>query len=545
MKSFVFLRILYNRIMTQMILFFLSILIFLAIMAQKFTNRIKVPMLLGFIVLGLFIGNGNIASFRYENFELTEIVCSCALVIVMFYGGFGTNWKAAKNQAVVAGALASIGVLLTAMITGLFCVFVLGLEPLIGFLIGALISSTDAASVFSILRTSNLSLKYHTDSLLEVESGSNDPMSYMLVMILLTMMKDGMTFESIVITLLVQVGVGFLIGWLIFYLAKLVLMYVDLEIAGFLTIFVLACAFASFSLASMLKGNGYLAVYITGILMGNAKLGNKKELVHFFDGLSALMQIVLFFILGLLAQPEKIIALLPISFAVFLILSFVSRPISVFGIMLFDKRAHFNQMLMVSFAGLRGAASIVFAIMAMVDEATFGMDVFHLVFGVVLFSILIQGTLLPWVARKLDMVDLEGNVLKTFTDYDEEGQLSFIEVFLERGSRLHGLAIESLRLPSGLAIAIVERKGKKIVPTGKLVLQELDRLVFVGRGMEQSSTLLDQEVIEKGDGRIGKILETLHEEIRPIVFIGRNGQYIVPSGVTILEENDILVYVKS
>ncbi|WP_290172548.1 cation:proton antiporter, partial [uncultured Dubosiella sp.] len=259
-------------------------------------------------------------------------------------------------------------------------------------------------SVFSILRSQNLSLKYHTDSLLEVESGSNDPMSYMLVLIVLTMMKGGMSASSVVAMLVVQIVVGFLTGWIVFFLGGLFLRRVDLEIAGFLTIFIFACALASYGLASVLGGNGYLAVYVTGILMGNAKIGQKKELVHFFDGLSALMQIVLFFILGLLARPALIFKMLPVSFLVFLALSVLSRPLAVF-LILGLKKAPWRQSALVSFAGLRGAASIVFAIMAMVDQAEFGLDVFHLVFGVVLFSIVIQGSLLPWAARKLDLVD--------------------------------------------------------------------------------------------------------------------------------------------
>ena len=254
-----------------------AVLIFCAVVVEKMTSKVKLPMLLGFIVLGLFLGNGSFSTLRYDDYSLTETICSCALIIVMFYGGFGTNWKEAKSTAVSAGLLASFGVAISAFATAAFCVFVLGFAPLTGLLVGALVSSTDAASVFSILRSQNLSLKYHTDSLLEVESGSNDPMSYMLVLIVLTMMKGGMSASSVVAMLVVQIVVGFLTGWIVFFLGRLFLRRVDLEIAGFLTIFIFACALASYGLASVLGGNGYLAVYVTGILMGNAKIGQKRS----------------------------------------------------------------------------------------------------------------------------------------------------------------------------------------------------------------------------------------------------------------------------
>lgn len=314
--TFLFARILYNVVMTQYFILLAALLIFCAVAVEKMTSKIKMPMLLGFIALGLFIGNGSMSMIRYEDYSLTETICSCALIIVMFYGGFGTSWKEARPVAVSAGLLASLGVLATALLTSAFCIAVLGFPPLTGLLIGALICSTDAASVFSILRSRHLALKYHTDSLLEVESGSNDPMSYMLVLIILTMMKGGMTFENIVTMLVAQIALGLLAGWLVYYAAKVFLEKVELEIAGFLTIFVFACALASYASAALIGGNGYLAVYMTGILMGNAKLREKKELVHFFDGLSALMQIVIFFILGLLAKPDLLLAMLPMAFVI-------------------------------------------------------------------------------------------------------------------------------------------------------------------------------------------------------------------------------------
>lgn len=452
-----------------------AVLIFCAVAVEKMTSKVKLPMLLGFIVLGLFLGNGSFSTLRYDDYSLTETICSCALIIVMFYGGFGTNWKEAKSTAVSAGLLASFGVAISAFATAAFCVFVLGFAPLTGLLVGALVSSTDAASVFSILRSQNLSLKYHTDSLLEVESGSNDPMSYMLVLIVLTMMKGGMSASSVVAMLVVQIVVGFLTGWIVFFLGGLFLRRVDLEIAGFLTIFIFACALASYGLASVLGGNGYLAVFL---------------------------------ILGL-------------------------------------KKAPWRQSALVSFAGLRGAASIVFAIMAMVDQAEFGLDVFHLVFGVVLFSIVIQGSLLPWAARKLDMVDQSHSVFKTFNDYSEEGDLCFCEVKLDKTSRFANRTIAKLGLPPGLAVALVLRNGKRHVPDGDFVLRPLDTLIVTGTKFDSAGKLLDQERIDEGDERIGQPLSSLEGDVQRLVCIQRGASYIVPDGSTVLCGNDLLIFVKS
>ncbi len=542
--TFLFARILYNVVMTQYFILLAALLIFCAVAVEKMTSKIKMPMLLGFIALGLFIGNGSMSMIRYEDYSLTETICSCALIIVMFYGGFGTSWKEARPVAVSAGLLASLGVLATALLTSAFCIAVLGFPPLTGLLIGALICSTDAASVFSILRSRHLALKYHTDSLLEVESGSNDPMSYMLVLIILTMMKGGMTFENIVTMLVAQIALGLLAGWLVYYAAKVFLEKVELEIAGVLTIFVFACALASYASAALIGGNGYLAVYMTGILMGNAKLREKKELVHFFDGLSALMQIVIFFILGLLAKPDLLLAMLPMAFVIFLALSLFARPAAVFAI-LGLKKAPWQQSALVSFAGLRGAASIVFAIMAMADQAEFGLDVFHLVFGIVLFSITIQGTLLPFAARKLDMVNGEGNVLKTFNDYSEDGDLCFCQVVLDQRTPLHGHTIESLALPSGLSVALVLRNRKPLVPHGGLILHALDTLIVTGTKFESAGKLLDQERIEAQDERIGRALMDLQGDVHRIVCIKREEGYVVPDGTTILQEGDMLIFLKS
>lgn len=527
--------------MVTRLLFLAALVIFLSVAVSRLATRLKVPMLLGFICLGLFAGNDFGIGPEFSNYSLTESVCTAALVVVMFDGGFQTRWKTARHAALPAGVLASLGVVATAFLTGGFCHWILGMDWLPGLLTGALISSTDAASVFSILRSRNLSLKDHTDSLLELESGSNDPFSYLMVTVILTMLQQPVSPEEISLILLSQIGIGILGGWLVSRFALWFLKHVELEFAGFLTVFVLGCALMAYAGTSLARGNGYLAVYLCGLILGNTRLHYKKELVHFFDGLSALMQMTIFFILGLLADPGEILQVLPVSLAVFLFLTLVARPAAVFAI-LSGFGSSLRQMVLVSAAGLRGAASIVFAIMAMVSGAGFGLDVFHIIFGVVLFSITIQGSLLPWLARVLDMTDVSGNILKTFSDYSEAPDLQFSLLELQPGTLWHGKRLSDLALPSGMAAALVLRGKERIVPDGDTMLQEKDRLVVTSQPYSSGRSLLDSEVLEEGDPRIGQSLTVLHA--RPIVCIEREHRMIVPEGTTVLQEGDVLVFIQ-
>ncbi|WP_304775413.1 potassium/proton antiporter [uncultured Faecalibaculum sp.] len=527
--------------MVTVLLLMAAIVIILSVIVSRLASRLKVPMLLGFIFLGLFVGNDASLGPVFSDFALTESICTAALVIVMFDGGFQTRWKAAKKAALPAGILATAGVLTTAALTGLFCHYALGMPWLTALLTGSLISSTDAASVFSILRNQKLALRDHTDSLLELESGSNDPVSYLLVTVILTMMQTTVTWLDILWILLCQIGIGLLAGWLISRFALWFLSKVQLEFSGFLTVFVLACALMAYAGSTLLAGNGYLAVYLAGLILGNSRLRHKKELVPFFDGLSTLMQMTIFFILGLLADPDSILAVLPLSFGIFLFLTLVARPAAVF-LCLSGFRSSLAKKLVVSAAGLRGAASIVFAIMARMTVPGLGQDVFHIVFGVVLFSISLQGTLLPWIARRLHMSDESGNVLKTFSDYGAEPDLQFSLLELGSESGWAGKTLAELALPPGMATALVIRDGERIIPEGGTLLQKQDRLVITTQPYHSARNLLDSEVLDGDDPRIGKSLAEIAS--RPIVCISRHERMLIPDGTTLLQEGDTLVFVQ-
>ena len=368
--------------MTSYILLVAAVIL-LCLSLNKMSNKLGIPMLLAYILLGMMFGTDGILKIPFDNFTIAEQICTVSLIFIMFYGGFGTNWKQAKPVAGKAVLLSTVGVILTAVTTGAFCHFILRMDFWESMLIGSVISSTDAASVFSILRSKRLNLKNNTASMLEVESGSNDPCSYMLTVIILTIMSGELSGSSLVVMIFSQINFGILVGVVVALAAAFILKKVNFATDGFDTIFVFSMALVSYAGASMINGNGYLAAYIAGIILGNTPLHHKKSLVHFFDGITGLMQMLIFFLLGLLAYPSQLPKILPIALAIAVFLTFVARPVSVFAILM-PFRCPVKQQLLVSWAGLRGAASIVFAIMATVSPAYTKNDLFHIVIFIVL-----------------------------------------------------------------------------------------------------------------------------------------------------------------
>jgi len=524
-------------------LLFIAMIIVICVLSHQISDRLGIPMLLIFIVLGMLFGSDGIFEIPFDNLEVSEKICSTALIIIMFYGGFGTKWESAKPVAKKAIALSTLGVFFTAMLVGLFCHYVLHMAMAESFLIGALISSTDAASVFSILRSKRLNLKEGTASLLEIESGSNDPCAYMLTMIILTFMEGKVTAGDIFVSLFLQIFWGLAVGFGLAIITEKFMKKYDFGISGFDTAFVLAIAILSYALSGVLGGNGYLSTYITGIHLGNQWIPNKKVLVHFFDGLTSIMQMLIFFLLGLLSFPSQLPGVLMTSLAITLFLTFVARPISVFAL-LTPMKSSKSQQLLVSFCGLRGAASIVFAIMATIHEASFHNDVFHIIFCIVLFSIALQGTLIPFAPEKLNMVDENENVLKTFNDYSKEANLTFMQAKIDENHEWLNKTIESLRLPSHMLIVLVIRNGHSLVPDGATILKSGDELVLSGLAYENSKTALLRETkIEHGDERIGKKLSELSGEIpKLVVLIKRDESFFIPDGKTVLLKDDVLVY---
>lgn len=527
--------------MTSYILLVAAVIL-LCLSLNKMSNKLGIPMLLAYILLGMMFGTDGILKIPFDNFTIAEQICTVSLIFIMFYGGFGTNWKQAKPVAGKAVLLSTVGVILTAVTTGAFCHFILKMDFWESMLIGSVISSTDAASVFSILRSRRLNLKNNTASMLEVESGSNDPCSYMLTVIILTIMSGELSGSSLVVMIFSQIIFGILVGVVVALAAAFILKKVNFATDGFDTIFVFSMALVSYAGASMINGNGYLAAYIAGIILGNTPLHHKKSLVHFFDGITGLMQMLIFFLLGLLAYPSQLPKILPIALAIAVFLTFVARPVSVFAILM-PFRCPVKQQLLVSWAGLRGAASIVFAIMATVSPAYTKNDLFHIVIFIVLFSISIQGTLLGLVAKKLDMIDENGNVMKTFSDYSDEMPVEFVKISIKAGHPWENRKIKDLTSLPDLLLVLILRGEERIIPNGNTVVLAGDKIVLSALSPEENLGICLTEIPIEKDGKwIGKPLSRIKlGEEKLVLVLKRNEKVVIPNGNTVIRENDVLV----
>lgn len=527
----------------NLILLLAAVVTFACVLMNRLTNRLGLPVLLAFIGLGMLFGSDGILKIPFEDFEMAEKICSVALIFIMFYGGFGTNLREARPVLGRALLLSSAGVVVTAALTGLFCHFVLGFGLLEGLLLGAVLGSTDAASVFSILRSKKLGLRYHTASLLEVESGSNDPFAYMLTVILLSVMGGEQmgvleVLRAVGAQLVFGAGFGLLIAWgAIRFLRRF-----TFPNSGMETVFVLGVALFSFALPTLVGGNGYLSAYVVGILLGNAKLKNKNELVHFFDGVTGFAQMALFFLLGLLAFPSQMgINLLP-ALAIALFLTLVARPVAVCSL-LAPFRAKLGQLVVVSWAGLRGAASIVFAILVRMSPVAVGSDVFHIAFCVVLFSIAIQGSLLPLCARRTGMIDETESVLKTFSDYSDEEGVQFIRIELREENPWVGKKIRELTLPPRMLVAVIYRGEGTVIPGGDTEFLPGDIAVLSAVSKPSLGDARFEEVeVEKKSSLCGRRLREIELPAGELVVLIRRGEeMLVPKGDTVILEGDLLV----
>lgn len=530
--------------MTSLFLILIAVVILLCVGLNNVSARIGVPTLLAFIVLGMVFGNNGVFPLEFEDYDFARETCTVALIFIMFYGGFGTRWEAVKPVMREATLLATVGVLLTAGLTGLFCHFALGWNWIESFLMGSVVSSTDAASVFSILRGKKLGLKNNTAPMLEVESGSNDPCSYMLTALMLSIMKGTATGGGIAWMLIAQVGFGLGFGFLIAWAARWAIEHVQIKGEGFDSLFILAVAIASYALPDVMGGNGYLSTYIVGIVLGNSDIPNKKGLVNFFDGLTGLMQVLIFFLLGLLVWPARLYkAILP-ALAIFFFMWLVARPLAVGSILGPFRKYPFKQRTLISFVGLRGAASIVFAIMATVGNTMLENDLFNIVFCLVLISIALQGSLIPTVSKKLDMIDADSNVMKTFNDYSEGTDMQFGYIEVVAGGAWDNKLVKDLSLPRNLLIALVLRGKERIIAKGDTMMQAGDQVVVVTKAFEDTTTSLVEKTVKEKGRHAGKAIKDVTSD-GLVLLVKRNEESFIPNGDTVLYPGDQLVLLRN
>ena len=456
-----------------------SILLFVSIIVGKTGYRFGVPALLLFLVVGMLFGSDGLG-LQFHNAKEAQFIGMVALSIILFSGGMDTKFTE---------------MLLTALFTGLFIWWLSGMSwtnihlPLItSLLLASTMSSTDSASVFAILRSQKMNLKHNLRPMLELESGSNDPMAYMLTIVLIQFIQSsGMGVPQILGSFAIQFIVGAATGYFLGKLAILMLNRLNIDNQALYPILLLSFVFFTFSITDLLKGNGYLAVYIAGMMVGNNKIMHRKEIYTFMDGLTWLFQIIMFLCLGLLVNPHEMLEVAVVALLIGVFMIVVGRPLSVFLCLLpFGKRITLKSRLFVSWVGLRGAVPIIFATYPVVANVPGAHVIFNIVFFITIVSLVIQGTTVSWVAR---LLGLSTPLEKTGNDFG-------VELPEEIDSNLHDMTItqemleqadtlKDMNLPKGTLVMIVKRGDEYLIPNGTLKLHAGDKLLLISENSKE------------------------------------------------------------
>lgn len=461
--------------------FFLAaaILLLVSVVASKAAGRFGIPALLVFLGLGMLAGSDGIGGIHFDNAKLAKKVGELALAFILFSGGLDTSWSNIKPVVARGFVLSTFGVLITTVLVGVFATSFLGFSYWEGGLLGAIIASTDAAAVFSSLRAKNIHVGNSIKPLLELESGSNDPMAILLTLGILQIIKNPtLSLRNILPFFGKQVVLGSLIGYAGGRFAAWLINRLNLEVEGLYPVLTISLTLLCYGGAELLGGNGFLAVYISGIILGNSNFLRKKTLVLFHDGVAWLMQIAMFLLLGLLVFPKqlKTVALDGCLLAVFLVL--LARPISVFLSLAFS-RWNWKEKIVISWMGLRGAVPIVLALYANIPS---GGKIFNLVFFVVLVSVLLQGTTIPWVTRWLRLTPSMEPKVRYPSPYVTENTIreELQEVVVSEKSFLEGKTLLDLGRSIEILVVLIHRQGRVIVPRGNTRLSAGDILFLLG-----------------------------------------------------------------
>ena len=475
------------------IVFVGALLLFVAVMAGKVAYRFGAPALLLFLGVGMLFGWDFIS---FNSPELTQFIGMVALCIILFSGGMDTSFKDIRPIIGPGLTLATIGVILTALILALFVWFI---APLLGFelpfpaalLLAATMSSTDSASVFSILRSKKQGLRENLRPLLELESGSNDPMAYMLTLLMIAILSHtGNTgIGANILYVIVQLVVGALMGYLIGRAAVLAINKINLENTSLYSVLLLAFIFFSFSFTNLVHGNGYLAVYISGLVVGNTRITQKHTLTVFFDGFTWLMQIVMFLMLGLLVNTRELIQpeVLILGGLVGLFMIVAARPASVLLCMLPFRKFTTKARLYISWVGLRGAVPILFATYPLIAGLDHADLLFNVVFLSTIFSLLIQGTTVSGMANLLGLAFAERE--SSFeVNMHEDISSALTEVEVGEAMLSSGRTLKEITLPENTLVMMICREGNYFVPQGKTELIVGDKLLVISDRSEELAT---------------------------------------------------------
>ena len=380
-----------------------SLLLFISIIISKTSNRLGIPSLVFFLLIGMLAGSEGIGGIYFDNPNITQFIGIIALVIILYSGGLDTKWGDVKPILGRGVVLSTAGVLITTVTVGLFINWITGFSLISSLLIGAIVSSTDAAAIFSIFRSKNQELKNNIIPTLELESGTNDPMAYFLTTTLIFLILNPTTSVWSTILLLVQsIGLGVILGAIFGKGSVKLINSIKLHIQGLYPVLTIALAFLTFSVTYFVGGNGFLSVYISALILGNSYFVNKKIQMQFFDGMAWLMQIIMFLTLGLLVFPSQIVPIIGVGILISFFLILVARPLAVF-LCLSPFKVGFKDKIFISWVGIRGAVPIIFATYPIVAGISGANMIFNIVFFITLTSALIQGSTIHVIAKHLGL----------------------------------------------------------------------------------------------------------------------------------------------
>lgn len=465
----------------EYLLFGAALLLLLSILASKASGRLGVPALLLFLLIGMLAGSDGPGGIYFDDPRLAGSLGVVALAFILFAGGLDTEWPRIRPVLARGAALSTVGVLLTAGLMGLFAMVALGFTPLQGLLLGAIVSSTDAAAVFAVLRARSVRLRDPLEPLLELESGSNDPMAVFLTTALTGLLADPNAsplrlvpafFQQMILGALLGYGMGRAMAWLI--------NRIRLHIEGLYPVLTVALTLLTYGGTAALGGNGFLAVYLAGLTLAREDFIHKRSLLRFHDGLAWLMQIAMFLALGLLVFPSRLPAIAGVALLAALFLILVARPFSVV-LTLLPFRLPVRDQAMVAWVGLRGAVPIILATFPRLAGLPQADLIFDIVFFVVLTSVLIQGTMITPMARWLKVTMDRPAPPRAPIEVTQSGRLKgdLLELVVPAGSAAIGRQVVELGLPKGALIVLIGRGNEHIVPDGSTVLAPGDHLLIL------------------------------------------------------------------
>ena len=467
-------------IIDQIILLF-AILIVFGILSSKISARLGLPVLVLFLLVGMLAGEQGIGGIKFDNAQMAHALGSLALAVILFDGGLQTPMSSIKQVWKPASVLATLGVAVTSIITGLAAAYILDVPLYYGLLIGAIVGSTDAAAVFSLLRNAGIHIKPRLKSTLEIESATNDPMAIFLTVGLLEIMVNDLEPGTGLLLLFIkQMGLGSLIGLAIGWVAVKVINKIGLMTAGLYPVMVLAFGLLGFGIAANLGGSGFLAIFIVGVVIGNSNFVFKRTTFLFHDGLAWMSQITMFVMLGLLINPLSLLDVWWQGLLIAAVLTLIARPLAVVPVL---KIFGFNyrEITLVSWVGLRGSVPIILAIYPLIYGLPNAPLIFSAVFFVVLISATVQGSTLPWVAQKLDLTEpppptpAASLEITALNEVDAE----IVEYTLANHSRAAGRRLSQAALPEGTVVAMITRGTNVIPPRGSTQLKDGDHLFIV------------------------------------------------------------------